>query len=677
MTEILSEGPPHYPALMPSAKKSRSRRVCVDTGGTFTDLIEISEGRVRVQKLLSTPGSPEKAVLEALEGVGGPGAGGRLVHGNTVGLNALLQGRGAKVALVTNAGFEDLIEIARQDRPELYARAVLPRETLVPRRLRFGIAERRLADGTLESKASKAELAKLVDRIRKSGAEALAICLLHSYAHPEDEERIAGALRKTGLPMSLSSRLLRRHREYERYSTTLINAFVGPLVSQYLERLEEGAAPMDLHLVRNEGGTLPARDAFAEPARILLSGPAGGAAGVRYWSQRLGFDKGIGFDMGGTSADIALCGDEIDVEDQAALGSHSLALPSIPLASVGTGGGSLAWKDAGGALRVGPIAAGAHPGPACYGKGELPTVTDAHLFLGRLPDWGLLGGDFPLYPTRALAALEKLGEDLDLPTAELCKGILEIADLQMARPLRQYTLGRGIDPKALPLVAFGGAGGLHACRLARLCGFETIIVPPHQGLLSAEGMFLADEIFERERAFLSEMDSAGERALVREARDLLAQVRAELREKRSRLPRHEAKVFTSLRYRGMNAEFWVPANKQARERFLSEFESRFGFAQDLPVESLRLRARLRLASPTLPDLSEALLASAHQEPSLRQSRLSEKGLPCLTRSTLPREPAHAQEGPLAILDYAGTTIVESGFRVHLHDSGALLLQTCP
>ena len=658
---------------MPRANQSRARRVCVDTGGTFTDLIEISEGQVRVQKRLSTPGAPEQAVLEALQQVGGPAAGGRLVHGNTVGLNALLQGRGARVALVTNAGFEDLIEIARQDRPELYARAVPPRETLVPRRLRFGIHERRLADGTLESKATRAELTALADRIRKSGAEALAICLLHSYAWPEDEERIASALRKTGLPMSLSSRLLRRHREYERYSTTLINASITPLVSQYLERLKEGAAPMELHLVRNEGGSLPVEDALAEPVRVLLSGPAGGAAGVRYWSQLLGFDKGIGFDMGGTSADVALCGDDVDVEDQAALGPHSLALPSIPLASVGTGGGSLAWKDAGGALRVGPVSAGADPGPACYGKGDLPTVTDAHLYLGRLPEWGLLGGEFVLYPDRTRRALDRLARELELHTTQLAAGILEIADLQMARPLRQYTLGRGIDPARLPLVAFGGAGGLHACRLARLCGFQTIIVPPHQGLLSAEGMFLADEIFEREQAFLAEMDTTGQRALVGQAKTLLARVRKELREKRGRLPRHEARVFASLRYRGMNAEFWVPADPHAREAFLREFESRFGFVQDLPVEALRLRARLRLESPALPDLSQALRSHADASATPPESRLSATGLPCIQRQGLPREQSEAIAGPLAILDYAGTTIVEAGFRAHLDGSGAILL----
>lgn len=659
---------------MPSARKSRSRRVCVDTGGTFTDLIEISEDGVRVQKQLSTPGAPEVAVLEALEKVGGPAPGGRLVHGNTVGLNALLQGRGAKVALVTNQGFEDLIEIARQDRPELYARAVPPRETLVPRSRRFGIAERRLADGTLESKAGREELAQVADRILRSGAEAIAICLLHSYAHPEDEERIARALRRTRLPMSLSSRLLRRHREYERYSTTLINAFVSPLVSRYLQRLESGAAPMELHLMRNEGGSLPVQDAIHEPVRVLLSGPAGGAAGVRYWSERLGYAKGIGFDMGGTSADVALCGDEVDVEDQASLGAHSLALPSIPLASVGTGGGSLAWKDTGGALRVGPISAGADPGPACYGKGDLPTVTDAHLYLGRLPEWGLLGGEFALDPARSARALDRLAAELDLPTRRLAEGILDIADLQMARPLRQYTLGRGLDPARLPLVAFGGAGGLHACRLARLCGFETILVPPHQGLLSAEGMLLADEIFEREQAFLVEMDGKGPSHLARAAQELLGHVRTELREKRGRLPRHEARVFASLRYRSMNAEFWVPAGERAREAFVEEFESRFGFVQDLPIEALRLRARLRLHSPALPDLSRALRAGAEESAEPRASRLTTEGLPCLPRKGLPRDPDAALPGPLAILDYAGTTIVETGYRASLHESGAILLR---
>ncbi|MEZ5989003.1 MAG: hydantoinase/oxoprolinase family protein [Planctomycetota bacterium] len=658
-------------------RRARSRLVCVDTGGTFTDLVVRDADGIRAHKVLSTPDAPERAVLEALDRVGGPGAGGRLVHGSTVGLNSVLTGRGARVALVTNAGFEDLLEVARQDRPELYARTVPPRPVLVPRERRFGVPERRHADGRLAGPVDGRALAAVAEAVAASGAESVAVCLLHSYAWPEDEERVAAALAGLGLPLSLSSRLRPRHREYERFSTAAIDAFVKPVVSRYLGRLAEAVAPMELHLVRNEGGSMPVADVLAEPVRAIWSGPAGGAMAVRYWSRVLGHERGIGFDMGGTSADVALCGDDRDVDEASALGPFALALPVVPLASVGTGGGSLAWRDDGGALRVGPDSAGADPGPACYGKGDLPTLSDAHLVLGRLPSWGLLGGSFPLDVDRAARALDRLGREVGLPRRRLAEGLLEIADLQMARPLRRYTLGRGLDPAELPLVAFGGAGGLHACRLARLCGFRHVVVPPHQGLLSAEGMLLASEVFEREEACVLELDRAGERELGRRGRVLLRDTRAALREARRRLPRHRAEVLASLRYRGMNAEFLVRPGAGARGRFEDAFERRFGFRQRLPIEVLRLRARLVLDPGPRPELWE-LLASSLDEPSQggarRPRRLGRGGLWWLERAEVPRGPSRAVPGPLAVLDYAGTTIVEAGFEVFRHRSGALVLR---
>lgn len=647
--------------MSPREKRSK-RRIAIDTGGTFTDLVQFDKGALRVHKTASTPDAPERAVLDAVDAVGGPSAGGALVHGSTVGLNALLTGNGAKLALVTNKGFEDLIEIGRQERPDLYALHVGPKPTLVPRALRFGVHERRLADGELRDRASKDELRELRTRLARKKVDAIAVCLLHSYAFPEDELRIARALSSLKIPVVCSAELLRRHREYERFSAACIDAFVRPVVARYLERLAAGADPLELSVLRNEGGTLPWRDAADAPVRAILSGPAGGAAGARYWARRRGFARAVGFDMGGTSADVALCGDETEIEDEAVLGPHRLALPSLPLTTVGTGGGSIAWRDGGGALRVGPISAGADPGPACYGKGDRATVSDAHLFLGRLPREGLLGGDFALHVDRARAAVAQLAGMLDLTARACAEGILEIADLQMARPLRAFTVGRGVDPKDVALVAYGGAGGLHAARLARLVGFETVLVPPMQGVLSAFGMLLERQVVEREEAAVLELDADGLRELKRRARHFLK----ETKDRAGVARPNEARCFAALRYRGNQVEFWVEADEQARARFVEEFERRFGFVQDQPVESLRIRARLTLGAPHDAAIDAAL---RHSEPKPSRTReYAQPGadrLPFFTRAQLRK--SRWTEGPFAILDYAGTTIVERETRARLRD----------
>lgn len=643
-----------------------ARRVCVDTGGTFTDLIELDRGRLSVHKVVSTPSAPADAVLAALTHVGGGERGGRLVHGHTVGLNALLTGRGARVALVTNRGFEDLIEIGRQERPDIYALHVGPRPTLVPRALRFGIDERRLADGTLRSRASRDELTTLRTKLAHRRIDAIAICLLHSWAHPEDELRIARALRSLDKPLSLSSQLLRRHREFERFSTAIVNSFVLPCVGTYLDQLGAGAAPMDVQLVRNEGGTIRLDEVRNAPVRAIVSGPAGGAAGARFWAGEAGFERAVGFDMGGTSADVALCGGAATVEEETVLGSFPLALPSVPIASVGCGGGSIAYRDEGGALRVGPESAGADPGPACYGRGGEPTITDAHLALGRLPVWGLLGGGFPLHVDRAEAAVSRLAHELSLDVRATAAGILDIADLQMARPLRAFTLGRGVDPADVCLVAFGGAGGLHAARLAEHIGFREVLVPPHPGILSAAGMLLAREVHEEEQSLVVELDGMGIKSLLAGARSLLTQT-----QQRAPAPAKSREALAAVRYRGNNAEFWVPADRHACESFEAEFERRYGFRQDLPVECLRLRARLTLETDPRARVSKALAATQTTPTNDVATTLGPGGLPCRPRERTPRR---WTKGPLAIVDYSGTTIVEEGWRVRRDELNCLRLR---
>ncbi|PIE25606.1 MAG: hypothetical protein CSA62_00720 [Planctomycetota bacterium] len=652
----------------------KQRRICVDTGGTFTDIVDFDGQDLAIRKVLSTPSRPERAVLIGAKAGPSTAAEDQLLHGSTVGLNAVLTGQGARLALVCNAGFEDLIEIARQNRPELYARELPPRSVLVPRNLRFGINERRLASGEIEARASDEELKALRLRLKRARVEAIAICLLHAHEHPGDEERIAEALQPLGLPITCSASLLRRHREYERFSTAIIDAFIGPVVRSYLGRLQEGCAPMSLQLVRNEGGTLPVEDVLREPARTLFSGPAAGVIAARYWAKLVGRGPGIGFDMGGTSADVALCGSEAEFTSESELGGHALALPSFPIASVGTGGGSLAYCDAGGALRVGPESAGADPGPACYGRGTRPTVTDAHLFLGRLPSSGLLGGSFALQPQRSAEALEALGAELGMPKRRVAEGILELADLRMARPLRAFTLGRGLDPAECCLIAFGGAGGLHAARLADSVGFTVVIVPPHPGVLSAMGMLMTGAVQEFEEACIQAQERGPAISLARSAKELARRSKAETRKRFG--PSQRCEVFACLRYRGQRSELWVPATTDAPQAFETAFEARFGFRQELEIESLRLRARLYFDEPDLDQLEAAFAREfqGRRRKHKKQGRkaLAKGGLDGLAREELPLK--RWVEGPLAILDYSGTTIVEEAWSVRLEKTGALRLE---
>jgi len=656
----------------PREPSATSLRVAADTGGTFTDLCILDREGLRFHKVPSSPAAPEQAVLAGLEGLEATGKKGRLLHGSTVGLNAILTGRGAKVALITNEGFEDLCEIGRQERTALYDLRVPPRPTLVPRSLRFGVRERRLASGERASRATRAELRELAARLRKRRVEALAICLLHSYAHPEDEERLAEALRGLRIPTTLSAGLLRRHREYERFSTAILNAFVHPVLDRYWRRLAREAAPLSLHLVRNEGGSLPVESALETPLRSVLSGPAGGAAGAAFWAEAAGFERAVGFDMGGTSADVTACGKAHEVADVAFLGPFAMALPTIPLHSVGCGGGSIAWFDEDGSLRVGPRSAGADPGPACYGRGTEPTVTDAHLVLGRLPPWGLLGGSFPLDLDRALDAVGRIAAVLGCDVRNAAEGILEVADACMARPLRSFTLGQGMDPERVCLVAFGGAGGLHAARLADRIGFRNILVPPGAGVLSALGMLAMPPVFEFETALFLELDRTNLSVLAGAARDFGRKVLA-ANGSRFRDPRVE--VAASLRYRGMLAELWVPAGRSAREHFERTFESRFGFLQELPVECLRLRARLSFESRRTLGIRRRLrnprAFPRTSIPCTVPARLGPRGLPCIHRSEM--HPRETRQGPLAILEDSSTTILEKGWTCRLRDDGCLHL----
>src|SRR5216117_882322 len=474
-------------------------RIAIDTGGTFTDCVWVEDGGIKTLKVFSTPEDPSRAIAEALQEIGVP-AGFTLLHGTTVGTNALLQRRGARVALVTTAGFEDVIEIGRQARPKLYDFFFDRIEPLVPVERRFGIEERTASDGKILLAASRKELAGLLTRLREAQPESIAISLLFSFANPQNESAVAQACRSLALPISVSHEILPEFREYERTSTVVMNAYLQPVVQKYLENLARRAhssrGKSNIFLMQSSGGITALTSAAREPVRTVLSGPAGGVVGAAAMARHSGFERIISFDMGGTSTDVALVDREIRTGSQAEIAGFPVGVPMLDIHTEGAGGGSIARFDVAGALRVGPESAGADPGPICYGRGTQPTVTDANLLLGRLQPHAFLGGEFTLdlERTRRMTNEWLKKQNCSLTLQEFTAGVVRVVNANMEKALRVVSIERGYDPRDFTLVAFGGAGGLHACELAEALAIPRVIVPALPGALSAYGILVSDVV---------------------------------------------------------------------------------------------------------------------------------------------------------------------------------------
>jgi len=595
--------------------------VGVDTGGTFTDFS--IEGRVH--KVRSTPDDPARAVLAGLRALG---AFDRVVHGTTVATNALLTKRCARTALVVTAGLEDLLEVGRQDRRELYALAPRGRDPLVPRELRFGVRERMGPDGRVETPLT---IGDLVARVKASGAEAVAVCLLHSYRNAAHEEALGRALEMTGLPVSLSSRIACEFREYERGITTAANASLIPVLSPYIERLDAALSGSTLEILQSSGGTATPGEIVERPIATVLSGPAGGVVAATELARRHGIAHAVSFDMGGTSTDVALLRDRRDVRPQFDFEGWPLRVPVLDVHTVGAGGGSIAHLDALGALRVGPRSAGADPGPACYGVGEEPTVTDAHLVLGNLDEADRLAGTLRLDRGRAERAV-----------AGRAPGIVRVADATMERAIRNVTVRRGVDPRPCALIAFGGAGGLHACSLAAALGMRRVLVPPDPGAFSAHGMRTAD----RRRDFV--------RTVLLDARACTARLDALFRT----FPEPGART-ADVRYAGQSHELSVPADEHLVESFHRAHERAYGYAErDRDVEVVNLRVAAIDPAPRLPP---------HPAPAKRTAR---RAPPRIARAGL----EGALLGPTVITETTATTVVPDGWRCDVLADGTLSLE---
>ncbi len=578
-----------------------ARRFGIDTGGTFTDLAVIAGRRLTVHKLSSTPHDPAEAVLRGLAAVRRQTEPVDVVHGTTVGLNAVLTGDLAKTAFVTNRGFEDLVEIGRQDRSDIYQLDASKPTIPVPRRLRFGVDSRRGVDGEPLASPSREDLAQLQQQIAAAGVESIAIGLLHSYAYPEDEQRIAHALRRLGLPITCSSELLPISGEFERFTAAILNATIRPKVSAYLQQLDQPIKPGTLRLMRSSGGIMAADEAGRYPARAMFSGPAGGVLATRGLARRAGWETVAALDMGGTSTDVCLVRPDTTIGDSTIKGLP-LAIQSVEVHTVGCGGGSLAYVDAGGALRVGPQSAGADPGPACYGRGEAATVTDAHMALGHMGADTLLAGRFPIDPDRSVRAIERLARRTGLSTEQTAHGVIEVAEIRMMRALLVITVQRAVDPATIPLIAYGGAGGLHAAGLRRLLDMPAAIVPEHPGAFSAIGLALAGEsaecILPVGRA-LEDLTPARFKALLGEAADAA----------KAQLPQAtRVRCTASLRYEGQGDSLPVKLRQAATPGFaalttaLAEaHQAMFGFVpRDRRIELVEIHCRVETPVAALP-----------------------------------------------------------------------------
>ena len=649
----------------------------VDVGGTFTDAVLVDGEQIHTAKLPTTPEDQSRGVIAAVEAVlTRAGAAGSAVesfaHGMTVGTNALLEERGARTALIATRGFADLLEIGRQDRPQLYRLCAPKPAPLIAEELRFEAGERTGPGGVVEPLA-EGEPARLAGLLHECGAESVAICLLFSYLDPNHEQRIAAHLRRElpGLHVSASHEVLPRFREYERCSTTAIDAYLSPLLGRYLGRLGEAAATAGLPqplVMQSSGGVASAEDAGRAGAWSVLSGPAGGAVGAGLIARVSGDGNALGLDMGGTSCDVCVIEDgAVRRTGSRTIGGRVVQLPMVDVHTVGAGGGSIGWRDSGGALRVGPQSAGADPGPACYRRGgSEPTVTDANLLLGRLAAGSELAGGVPLDAEAARTAVGKLAAELGLGEIETAEGIIRVANQEMVRALRVVTVERGIDPRRFALLPFGGAGPMHAAEIAAELGIERILCPRAGGVLSALGLCASDRRRDTTRTvMLNGADLNGER-IATEVDELTARLDAEL-------DGAEVEVVYEMRYAGQAFELPVPGPTQPNpseltKRFEQLHEERYGH-RDPEGEVVLVHIRLAIVAPG-PRLEPAAAPAGHLEESTRGVRF---GGEWIETTVLRGEPAAgtSASGPVLFELPEATFVLPPGWSAEVDTAGTI------
>jgi N-methylhydantoinase A len=654
-------------------------RAAIDTGGTFTDCVTLRDGKLLALKVFSTPPDPGQAVQNGLRELGASAA---VVvrHGTTVGTNAMLERKGARVAFVTTAGFEDTIAIGRQARPKLYDWFQPAPVCLVPAGLRFGVDERTSAEGERLRVPSGAELRRLVECVRSANVDAVAVSLLFSFANDANEREVAAALEELGLPLSVSHRILPEFRESERGSTVVANAYLAPLVGRYLGKLagaiEGESSQSRLEVMQSSGGIISARVAAEEPVRTVLSGPAGGVVGAYKLASAAGFERIIGFDMGGTSTDVCLVdagAGGLRISNESVVSGVPLGVPMLDIHTAGAGGGSLARFDAGGMLRVGPESAGAMPGPICYGRGELPTVTDANLILGRLDTESFLGGAVKLDLERTRHFMERAKGPL-ATVEEFAAGILRVIETEMAKAIRVISIERGFDPRDFALVAFGGGGPVHACALAHALRVPRVLVPALPGALSAVGILLADTMREYSRTVMLPLDS--ERIF--HIDDVFAEMERVARDDFEREGLDGVSRRTcDLRYCGQGYELNVPFGPAMVSDFHELHRRRYGFASETrAVEIVNLRVQMVSPPPAFEQMREPV-----REGDASQSLVSTRQVyfdgEWVRTHVYDREHLRAGDsfaGPAIVTEYSSATVVPPGDVLRMDELRNLVIE---
>lgn len=667
----------------------------IDVGGTFTDFVLLDDaGRVRIHKLLTSARDQSVSILQGIADLeAGPET--TVVHGATVATNALLERRGARTALVTTEGFGDVLEIGRQTRSELYALQPSRPAPLVPAGWRYALPERVDQQGTilvpLDTEATDAAVRQLL----AEGIESVAICFLFSFANPDHEqyvrERIAALGRESAPLVSLSSEVLPEYREYERTSTTVINAYVAPLMSRYMANLEEGLAGRRLRIMQSNGGAISAEAARTLAARTALSGPAGGVVGSFELARLAGLEKVITFDMGGTSTDVSLCPGRIQETTEGTIAGLPLRLPIIDIHTVGAGGGSIARLDAGGALRVGPESAGADPGPACYGRDDAleVTVTDANLVLGRLDADHFLGGRMRLDLERARARMQDLARQLSLPLEAAAWGVIRVANSNMERAIRTISIERGYDPRDFALVAFGGAGPLHACELAATLRIPRVLIPPHPGVLSALGMVLADAVKDTSQTVMLPASEADGATLRRLFALLYERARAELRAEGFGDDEITFLPALDMRYAGQSYELRVEVNLEGETAehtgaFHEQHRQRFSYASEgepVVIVNLRVKAVGQTAKPHFSHQTPGSLHPKAAQVGYKRVYFAEREPPHAARpvptALYERErlvPGNMVVGPALLFQLDTTTIIPPDWSATADGWGNLVVQ---
>jgi len=643
-------------------------RIGIDTGGTFTDFLIYSDGKIHIKKVSSTPKDPSDAILKGVSEYLEKTDSIQIIHGTTVATNSLLERTGGPIVLLTTKGFEDILFIGRQTRNRLYSLKGETRTPLLSRSRCIGLNERTSSSGDILIDISEEDIGKAVKKIKSMKAKAVAISFINSYANAGNEKRAHTVLEKAGYPVSRSSEILPEYREYERTVVTAVNAYLMPVISQYLTNLEKNLINVYLRIMQSNEGHISMETAKKEPIRTALSGPAGGVVAAYYVGRTAGYKKMVTFDMGGTSSDVSLIDGKIQRTNENKIGEFPIRLPIIDINTVGAGGGSLAYVDKGGSLRVGPRSAGADPGPACYGKGSLPTVTDANLVLGRLSAEHFLGGHMKIFPKRSFDSIKKLGDKINKSVLETASGIIKIANANMSKAIRVISIERGIDVRKYALFSFGGAGGMHAAEIALGLQIPTVLIPKNAGVLSSLGLLLADSTRDYSKSVLETIDSlSSDSDINKEFSQLEKKAMTDMQKEGFKREDIDLKRFLDLRYYGQSYEITIPYKKDCDylDDFHKSHERLYSYSHPgRPVEIVNVRTK---ADGKTRKIKLTKAAEGRTDPKkafIKKQNIYYRGKhrasPVYERSLL--EPGNTIYGAALIVDYESTTFIPAEYK---------------